>query len=117
MKWDGVRAVVYLGGTRLRALTRNDREVSASYPELRGLAAAESGEMILDGELVAFRGGRPDFGELQQRMHVVRPGPALIAAVPVSYLIFDVLWLDGRSLVDAPWAERRVVAGIAGSRR
>ena len=109
MKWDGVRAVVYLDRGDLRVLTRNDREVSATYPELRALAASLSKHrLVLDGELVAFNeAGRPSFGELQNRMHVLAPGRALLARVPVSLLVFDLLHLDGTTLVPLPYDERR----------
>ncbi|RJK96457.1 non-homologous end-joining DNA ligase [Vallicoccus soli] len=108
MKWDGVRAVVYVDGGRARVLTRNDREVGATYPEVAQMAEALGAlTVVLDGELVAFHEGRPDFGHLQQRMHVQRPSRALVAAVPVSYLVFDVLWHEGRSLLAEPYAVRR----------
>ena len=109
MKWDGVRAVVYLDRGDLRVLTRNDREVAATYPELVGLAhQLRDRRMILDGEVVAFdEAGRPSFGELQARMHVRAPGRALLDRVPVSILVFDLLHLDGTSLVGAPYDERR----------
>ncbi len=112
MKWDGVRAVIYVteGDTdAVRLLTRNDREVSASYPELHGIAAAMGGrDVVLDGEIVALdAAGRPSFGKLQARMHVRRPGGDLIAKVPVSFLAFDLLALDGAPLVRLPYDERR----------
>ena len=109
MKWDGVRAVVYLDRGDLRVLTRNDREVAATYPELAGLAhQLRDHRMILDGEVVAFdEAGRPSFGELQARMHVRAPGRALLDRVPVSLLVFDLLHVDGTSLVGAPYDERR----------
>jgi bifunctional non-homologous end joining protein LigD len=109
MKWDGVRAVVYLDRGDLRVMTRNDREVSRTYPELQALAAELDGHrLILDGELVAFdEAGRPSFGELQNRMHVQAPGRELLARVPVSLLVFDLLHLDGTSLVPLPYDERR----------
>ncbi len=109
MKWDGVRAVVYLDRGDLRVLTRNDREVAATYPELAGLAhQLRDRRMIVDGEVVAFdEAGRPSFGELQARMHVRAPGRALLDRVPVSLLMFDLLHVDGTSLVGAPYDERR----------
>jgi bifunctional non-homologous end joining protein LigD len=109
MKWDGVRAVVYLDRGDLRVLTRNDREVAATYPELAGLAhQLRDRRMIVDGEVVAFdEAGRPSFGELQARMHVRAPGRALLDRVPVSLLVFDLLHVDGTSLVGAPYDERR----------
>jgi bifunctional non-homologous end joining protein LigD len=111
MKWDGVRAVVYVDRGSLRVMTRNDREVRRNYPELRGLAEVlGSRPAILDGELVAFdKEGRPSFGALQQRMHVGSPSKDLLRAVPVTYLAFDVLHLDGRSTLDLPYDERRML--------
>ena len=109
MKWDGVRAVVYLARGDMRVLTRNDREVAATYPELAGLAhQLRDRRMIVDGEVVAFdEAGRPSFGELQARMHVRAPGRSLLDRVPVSLLVFDLLHVDGTSLVGAPYDERR----------
>lgn len=111
MKWDGVRAVVYVGDGPVRVFSRNDRDVSVSYPELRPLGAALDGrDVVLDGEVVAIdAAGRPNFGRLQQRMHVTDPATAatLSAAVPAVLLAFDVLRLDGASLLDLPYHRRR----------
>src|SRR4051794_18673791 len=67
MKWDGVRAIVYVDGGRARALTRNDNDVAATYPELAAMAASLGArQLVLDGELVALdREGRPSFSLLQ----------------------------------------------------
>jgi len=109
MKWDGVRAVVYVDHGSVRVLTRNDREVVATYPELRGLGEFFGDRTaVLDGEIVAFdEQGRPSFGTLQQRMHVQRPTPALLDRVPVTFLAFDLVHLQGRSLIKDGYAERR----------
>lgn len=126
MKWDGVRAVVYLDpGSRsggVRALTRNDRDVVAGYPELLDLAEVVTRQrVVLDGELVAMdSAGRPSFGALQQRLHVTKPGQVALLRreVPVTYLVFDVLHLDDRSLLDLPYSHRREILdglGLAGS--
>jgi len=113
LKWDGVRAVVYVDGDSVRTLTRNDREVAATYPELRGLGKALDGRpAVLDGEIVAFDdAGRPDFGTLQARMHVTKSAEVerLRNAVPVQYLLFDLMHLDGRSTLRTPYADRRVL--------
>jgi bifunctional non-homologous end joining protein LigD len=110
MKWDGVRAVVYIDGGRARALSRNDRDVTVSYPELRALGLSlGTTQVVLDGELVAFTDGRPNFGTQQQRMHVANASSArkLAEAVPVVYVIFDLLHLDGRSLLKLAYSDRR----------
>jgi bifunctional non-homologous end joining protein LigD len=110
-KWDGVRAVVYVDGGRPRVLTRNDRDVTATYPELRAMAESlGSTQVVLDGEIVALDGsGRPSFGALQGRMHVTGAAQIrrLVTQTPVTYFAFDVLYLDGRSLLDTPYVERR----------
>jgi len=110
MKWDGVRAVVYIDGGRARALSRNDRDVTVSYPELRALGLSlGTTQVVLDGELVAFTDGRPNFGTLQQRMHVANASSArkLAEEIPVVYVIFDLLHLDGRSLLKLAYSGRR----------
>lgn len=110
-KWDGVRAIVYVDGGRPRVLSRNDRDVTASYPELRAMAEAlASHQVILDGEIVAMdERGRPSFEALQARMHVTNTAQVrrLATQVPATFLAFDVLHLDGRSLLDEPYTERR----------
>jgi bifunctional non-homologous end joining protein LigD len=110
MKWDGVRAVTYLQHAEVRVMTRNDRDVTVTYPELGEVARAlATHDAILDGEIVALEDGRPSFGLLQQRMHVVKPAQVrtLMAKVPVVYFLFDVLWLDGTDLTGLPYDQRR----------
>jgi bifunctional non-homologous end joining protein LigD len=111
IKWDGVRAIGYGEGGRLRLESRNGRDITPRYPELRELGRALAGrEAILDGEVVAFDDhGRPSFQKLQGRMHLTSEHAVrrLSVSDPVAYLIFDLLWLDGHSLMDLPYLERR----------
>jgi len=111
IKWDGVRAIAYSEPGRLRFESRSLRDVTASYPELSKLNRALSHhEAVLDGEIVAFdEDGRPSFGRLQRRMHVTGESAArrLAKAVPVVYIAFDLLYLDGHSLLRLAYSERR----------
>lgn len=111
MKWDGVRAVVYLDNGRARLLSRNDIDMSVAYPEIALIADALSGHSaVLDGEIVAFdEGGRPSFRRLQKRMHVrdARAARLLAQSDPAVLLLFDLLFLDGESLLSEPYTERR----------
>lgn len=111
LKWDGVRAVGYVEGGRLRLLSRNDHDVTVSYPELRPLGEALGWRpVVLDGEIVAFDdANRPSFAALQERMHVTDAARArrLSQRTPVTYLVFDVLHLDGRPTLAEPYRERR----------
>lgn len=107
IKFDGVRAVAYGHPGGLRLFSRNDRDVTGSYPEVGAVDLGSQG-LVLDGEIVVLdERGRPDFELLQQRMHVTSPSPSLVAQVPVQYVVFDLLRLGGRSLVGLPYRERR----------
>jgi bifunctional non-homologous end joining protein LigD len=110
IKWDGVRAIAFLQGGTLKLQARSGRDVTARYPELRPLAAALAGrEVILDGEVVAFDGTRPSFQKLQSRMHLTSEHAVrrLARDDPVQYIAFDLLYLDGRSLLELRYDERR----------
>jgi bifunctional non-homologous end joining protein LigD len=111
VKWDGVRAIAYVKPGRLRLESRNLREITDGYPEVRGLLRdLGMREVVLDGEIVAFDDhGRPSFERLQRRMHVTSASAVrrLSGSMPVVYAIFDLLYLDGRNLMGLPYAQRR----------
>ena len=111
-KWDGVRALAFIETGRLRLVSRTGKDITATYPEVAGLGhAIGHKQALVDGEIVAFSGGRPDFEALQPRMHVSSPAQAarLAELNPVTYLAFDVLQLDGRPLTGLPYTERRKI--------
>jgi bifunctional non-homologous end joining protein LigD len=118
MKWDGVRALAFVEAGRVRLVSRTGKDISATYPDLAGLgpavtalSASTGGQALLDGEIVAFTDGRPDFEALQPRMHVASADAAfrLSSLIPVSYLAFDVLQADGVRLTSLPYVERRQI--------
>lgn len=108
IKWDGMRVLVEVGHEGVRAFSRNENEVSVSFPELQRLAAPER-DVLLDGELIALDAGVPSFGALAERMHVrdERRAARLAEGNPVTLIVFDVLRLDGTALLDRPLRERR----------
>jgi bifunctional non-homologous end joining protein LigD len=118
MKWDGVRAVVYAesggaaGSADVTVMSRNDRDVTVSYPEVPSVRDSLGAiDAVLDGELVAFDPvtGRPSFATLQNRMHVADQATAarLATRIPITYVVFDVLRLQGESLLRLPYRDRR----------
>jgi bifunctional non-homologous end joining protein LigD len=111
IKWDGIRALAFLDGGRIQLVNRNGRDISARYPELRELGEAVGAlPMILDGEIVSFdERGHPSFEQLQQRMHLNADGVIRRRSreIPVTYVIFDLLYLDGRSTLELSYRERR----------
>jgi bifunctional non-homologous end joining protein LigD len=111
-KWDGVRALARVEGGRVQLTARSGNDITVTYPELRALGdALGSTQVLLDGEIVALADGRPSFGALQRRMHVGNDTQARRYAVelPVTYLVFDLLHLDGRSCLSLPYGERRAL--------
>ena len=107
VKWDGVRALADTTSGRLRLWSRNEREITAAYPELRGLEAVQGA--VLDGEIVLMADGIPSFTALAERMHVRDPrrAEALAAQRPVTFLVFDVLRLYGVDVTRNTYDERR----------
>ena len=109
-KWDGVRALCAVTGGELRMWSRAKNDLTDQFPEIAPLAQALDGQnVLLDGEVVAFGPhGRPHFGTLQQRLGLRRDA-ALVRAhtVPVIFVVFDVLHVDGMSIRDRPVEERR----------
>jgi bifunctional non-homologous end joining protein LigD len=123
MKWDGIRALALMRDGAVRLMSRTGRDITHVYPELAGLAGAvDARQAVLDGEVVAFGDSEwPEFEALQQRMNIGSAAQAriLAAQVPVSYLAFDLLWMDDRPLLDLPYVERRKLLdglGLAGGR-
>jgi bifunctional non-homologous end joining protein LigD len=113
MKWDGVRALAYIERGQVRLMSRTERDITVAYPELARLGSATTHkQLLLDGEIVVFGdGGWPEFEALQPRMHVSSASQAALLAgqTPVTYLVFDLLQLDGRSLLDLEYTERRAL--------
>ncbi|HEY2589339.1 MAG TPA: non-homologous end-joining DNA ligase [Tepidisphaeraceae bacterium] len=110
-KWDGVRALAFWDGKRLMLHSRNQLDITRRYPELMELGEAlGKAPTILDGEIVALdENGRPSFPRLQRRMHAEGADRIhrLSKEVPAWYVLFDVLWADGRSTMDLRYTERR----------
>jgi bifunctional non-homologous end joining protein LigD len=111
VKWDGVRAITYWRPGRMRFESRNLKDVSSRYPEVRELRRQLGmREAVLDGEIVAFdEHGAPSFARLQHRMHLTSEHAIRRRSreAPVTYVIFDLLYLDDHLLTALPYRERR----------
>jgi bifunctional non-homologous end joining protein LigD len=106
VKWDGMRVLVDTHGGQTRIVSRNENDATVSFPELAGLPV---GDVLLDGEVVAFDDGLPSFAALAERMHVSRLDRArrLAERIPVTLLVFDLLRLGDRDLMTEPLSTRR----------
>ncbi|MEO5721620.1 MAG: ATP-dependent DNA ligase [Chthoniobacterales bacterium] len=111
-KFDGIRAQLHRGANRVEIFSRDLRRMTEQFPEIAEAAQAFPSELILDGEIMAFENGRRlTFFDLQKRLGRKHEGADLFATasadVPVVFVAFDLLWLDGRSLLKTPLRERR----------
>jgi bifunctional non-homologous end joining protein LigD len=106
VKWDGIRAIIHVDGG-MRVTGRHGVEYTRRYPEISGFGLKSA---IIDGEVVAFdQRGRPSFVRLQHRMHLTDPEPVMLELYPVTYMPFDLLYLDGMPLFDLPYRDRRAL--------
>ncbi len=103
LKWDGLRALLFLQDGKLELQNRNLREVTASYPEIQTVTKKiKAKKAIIDGEVVVLnKKGTPDFGKLQNRFGIEDPKRVETArsANPVTYVAFDLLHLNGKDLI------------------
>jgi DNA ligase D-like protein (predicted ligase) len=110
-KLDGERCLAFVGGGDVRLMTRNEHDISSTFPEIAGgLAAQHLGDdFVVDGEIVAFDKDQTKFSLLQHRFGVIRPSAGLLAEVPAYYYVFDVLWAGGRDVRPLPLLERKKI--------
>jgi len=113
VKWDGVRmlADVVDGAARARLTTRNGNDATIAWPDIH-LPPMEGRDLLVDGEIIGINdAGVPDFAVIQERMHVRSASTAarLATSVPATFMVFDVMRLDGRDLTSLPLAERRAI--------
>ena len=113
VKWDGIRTVLFCDHGHLHLQGRNFSDFTPRYPEVRELARELGARrLVLDGEVVAFDDeGRPSFERLQARMHLASDSAVKrrMRDTPVTYVIFDLLYLEGRSTMPLPYEDRREV--------
>jgi DNA ligase 1 len=107
-KYDGVRAQLHRTAGRCELFSRELKETAAAFPEIVEAGLALDHELILDGEVLAHRGDRVlPFSDLQRRLGRKEVSAALRAEVPLVFVAFDLLWVDGDVVIDRPLDERR----------
>ena len=111
VKWDGIRILADCREGRARLTSRNDNDVTGGWPDV-AVPPLGDRDLLVDGEIIALNeAGRPDFRVLQERMHVRKATSVarLVQQVPVTFMVFDLLRLDGRDLTGEPLESRRTL--------
>jgi DNA ligase 1 len=126
-KYDGIRAQAHCSAAEVRIFSRAQDDISQTFPDLREELAGFPQDVILDGEIVAWRasaagGNEPGhalpFGTLQQRLGRKAVSEPMMRQVPVAYLVFDVLYAGGELLIDRPLSERSgILNGLLAAQR
>ena len=96
-KLDGERCLAFCGREGVRLKSRSEHDITTTFPEIAAaLATQRRGDVVVDGEVVAFDGAQTRFERLQQRLGLASPPQRLREEIPVYYYLFDVLYADGR---------------------
>ena len=113
-KYDGIRAQLHKSGRQVRIFSRKLDDITASFPEVTAGANLLAGDVILDGELMAYRNSKPlHFQELQKRLRRKDVTDSVKNDVPVIYVPYDILYLN-RSVIDLALSERkRLLSSLA----
>jgi DNA ligase 1 len=111
-KFDGIRAQLHRNRERVEIFSRDLRRITDQFPELADQGQHFEADVILDGEIIAFEQGRKlTFFDLQRRLGRKSDGADLFATasadVPVAFVAFDLLWLNGQSQLKTPLRQRR----------
>ena len=109
LKFDGVRTIFHVGKNTFKLYGRRGTDFTSLYPELKDIQKNIKHDCIFDGEIVTFLDNKPSFSKLQERTHAKNKEKikSLIEQVPVVFMVFDILYLDGRDLTKEPLMERK----------
>src|SRR5580692_10081414 len=107
-KLDGERCLAFCGPAGVSLKSRSEHDITTTFPEIAAALATQGrGELVLDGEVVAFDGAQTRFERLQQRLGLASPPQRLLEEIPVYYYLFDVLYADGHDTRTLPLTERK----------
>jgi len=119
-KYDGIRVQMHKSGQQIRLFSRNLSDITNAFPELANAAInvkmfsstslLDIEDFILDGEAIAFQNGRPlHFQELQKRLHKKNPTERIMTETPLVYVVFDIMYFNGESLIKKSIKERKEI--------
>lgn len=110
VKWDGVRVLTYHDGNSVRLFNRKLNERTLQYPELTGIMRySKASSVILDGEVIALDQGKPSFYQVMKRDGIRKEKNVEAARrqTPVIYMVFDILYFNGKWVTALPFNQRQ----------
>ena len=111
LKYDGIRTLLYVSPKTFKLITRNGNDLANIYPELKSVQnIVGKHKVIFDGEIVAFKNGKPSFSELQHRNHLknINKIKLVIDEIPVCFVVFDIIYFD-KDLTNLTLMERKEI--------
>ncbi|MFQ5940368.1 MAG: ATP-dependent DNA ligase [Nitrososphaerales archaeon] len=114
-KYDGIRAQIHKIGNEVKIFSRRLEEITTSFPDIVNACKNHKSDFILDGEIVPFRNSKPlPFNELQRRLRRKNVDGNIIREIPVFYMAYDILYLNGSSAIKQTLSKRReMLDGLA----
>ncbi|MEN2985153.1 MAG: non-homologous end-joining DNA ligase [Thermodesulfovibrionaceae bacterium] len=112
IKWDGTRCIMFLKDGKIKLQNRRLLDITYRYPELLNVGNyIQAKNAILDGEIIVLENGKPNFEKLQTREQASEPFKIEILSqrIPATYIVFDVLYLNNKKVIDAPLIERKSI--------
>lgn len=110
LKWDGTRCILFWENGKIRFQNRRLRDITHRYPEFSSIKFKAT-SAVIDGEIVVLSEGKPDFFKLQKREHIVEDDKIKILSelYPATYIAFDIIFIEGKSLLSTPLIERKKI--------
>lgn len=111
VKWDGVRILAFFNGTDVTLQNRRLHNRTVQYPELQALSRLSKHPVVIDGEVIALKDGKPSFPTVMRRDRVASAGTvsSLINVIPISYMVFDILYYHHQMITNLPWHKRHEI--------
>ncbi len=115
LKLDGIRCIAYIERGKVTLKNKRNKDVTLLYPELQELSACTNKKVILDGEIIVFKEGKPDFFSVQKRSLLTDAFKIRLAtkAIPVHFVAFDILYIDGKDITQLPLIKRKQILNEA----
>lgn len=110
VKWDGVRVLLYYDGQKIQLYNRKLRQRTYHYPELQEVSQfCRARSVILDGEIIALKDGKPSFSEVMKRdgLTDLKKVGSVARVIPITYMVFDLLYLNGQWVTSWPLEKRQ----------